>query len=237
MFDETLSFERLHAIRKHQSRVGAKKKINVSPAEEQAPLVAETTIIDIKPAQENVSIVAEPETPKIITPLNSLFADTKNKPNDLVALAKQRMAEKKQQEESNNGSENNLEDLIPGAEITQEVFDIVWQAYLKELEVRANRKISSFIKERSYEIVAADRVKLTFYSNLEKEMFEAERLTVLPFFRGRLKNNTFEFEYEISNNNPTENRLLTAEQKFKLMAQKNPLLSDLQRIFELQIEY
>jgi hypothetical protein len=121
--------------------------------------------------------------------------------------------------------------------ITQEVFDIVWHAYLKELEVLANRKISSFIKERSYEIVAADRVKLNFYSNLEKEMFEAERLTVLPFFRGRLKNNTFEFEYEISNNNPTENRLLTAEQKFKLMAQKNPLLSDLQRIFELQIEY
>ncbi|NDC22446.1 hypothetical protein EBZ57_03720, partial [bacterium] len=160
MFDETLSFERLHAIRKHQSRVGAKKKINVSPAEEQAPLVAETTIIDIKPAQENVSIVAEPETPKIITPLNSLFADTKNKPNDLVALAKQRMAEKKQQEESNNGSENNLEDLIPGTEITQEVFDIVWQAYLKDLEVQVNRKISSFIKERSYEIVAADRVKL-----------------------------------------------------------------------------
>jgi hypothetical protein len=154
-----------------------------------------------------------------------------------VALAKQRMAEKKQQEKSNNGSENKVEDSVPSAEITQEVFDIVWQAYLKELEDLGNRKISSFIKERSSEIVAGDRVKLTLFSNLEKEMFEAERLSVLPFFRSRLKNNTFEFEYEISNNNPTENRLLTAEQKFKLMADKNPLLSDLQRIFELQIEY
>ena len=154
-----------------------------------------------------------------------------------MALAKQRMAEKKQQEESNNGNENKVEVSVPSAEITQEVFDIVWQGYLKELEDTGNRRISSFIKERSYAIVAGDRVKLTLFSNLEKEMFEAERLSVLPFFRSRLKNNTFEFEYEISNNNPTENRLLTAEQKFKLMAQKNPLLSDLQRIFELQIEY
>ncbi len=154
-----------------------------------------------------------------------------------MALAKQRMAEKKQQEESINGNESKLEDSIPSAEITQEVFEIVWQAYLKELEDKGNRRISSFIKERSFEIVAGDRVKLTLFSNLEKEMFEAERLSVLPFFRSRLKNNTFEFEYEISNNNPTENRLLTAEQKFKLMAQKNPLLNDLQRIFELHIEY
>ena len=237
MLDETLSFKRLYTIRKHQSWVGAKKKISITQSEEQNLAPVESPIIELKPAPEVISIVTEPETPNIVPPLNSLFADNKNKPSDLVALAKQRMAEKKQQEESNNGSENNLEDLIPNAEITQEVFDIVWQAYLKELEVIANRKISSFIKERSYEIVAADRVKLNFYSNLEKEMFEAERLTVLPFFRGRLKNNTFEFEYEISNNNPTENRLLTAEQKFKLMAQKNPLLSDLQRIFELQIEY
>lgn len=155
-----------------------------------------------------------------------------------MALAKQRMAEKKQQQEENsNGVATKVEDSIPSAEITQEVFDIVWQAYLKELEETGNRRISSFIKDRSYEIVASDKVKLTLFSNLEKEMFDAERLSVLPFFRSRLKNNTFEFEYEISNNNPTENRLLTAEQKFKLMAQKNPLLSDLQRIFELQIEY
>ena len=237
MLDEAMSFERLYAIRKHQSRVGAKKKISVSPAEEQAPKAIETPVVEIKPAQESISVVSEPETPKIIAPLNSLFADNKNKPNDLVALAKQRMAEKKQQEESGNSNDNKVEDSVPNAEITQEVFDIVWQAYLKELEDTGNRRISSFIKERSYEIVAGDRVKITLFSNLEKEMFEAERLSVLPFFRSRLKNNTFEFEYEISNNNPTENRLLTAEQKFKLMAQKNPLLSDLQRIFELQIEY
>ena len=237
MLDEALSFERLHAIRKHQSWVGAKKKISVETTEDQANLVIETPVVELKPAVENVSIVSEPETPKITPPLNSLFADTKNKPNDLVALAKQRMAEKKQQEESNNGNENKVEVSVPSAEITQEVFDIVWQGYLKELEDTGNRRISSFIKERSYAIVAGDRVKLTLFSNLEKEMFEAERLSVLPFFRSRLKNNTFEFEYEISNNNPTENRLLTAEQKFKLMAQKNPLLSDLQRIFELQIEY
>jgi len=232
-----MSFERLYAIRKHQSWVGAKKKNSVNPNEEQSSVPAESSVIELKSAVESVSILAEPETPKIVPSLNSLFADTKNKPNDLVALAKQRMAEKKQQEESGNSNDNKVEDSVPNAEITQEVFDIVWQAYLKELEVIANRKISSFIKERSYEIVAGDRVKLTLFSNLEKEMFEAERLFVLPFFRSRLKNNTFEFEYEISNNNPTENRLLTAEQKFKLMAQKNPLLSDLQRIFELQIEY
>ncbi len=237
MLDEAMSFKRLYPIGKHQSWVGAKKKNNVEIIEDQANVIIGTPIVEIKSSPESISIVAEPETPRIIPPLNSLFADTKNKPNDLVALAKQRMAEKKQQEKSNNGSENKVEDSVPSAEITQEVFDIVWQAYLKELEDLGNRKISSFIKERSSEIVAGDRVKLTLFSNLEKEMFEAERLSVLPFFRSRLKNNTFEFEYEISNNNPTENRLLTAEQKFKLMADKNPLLSDLQRIFELQIEY
>ncbi|MCX6187698.1 MAG: hypothetical protein NTU43_12015, partial [Bacteroidetes bacterium] len=166
-------------------------------------------------------MVSEPETPKNVKLSGSLFSDTKNKPNDLVAMAKQRMAEKKQKEDADGLKDEQVEDLSPNTEINQEDFDIVWKAYLKELDDLGNRRISSFIKERTYEITAPDKVKITLFSNLEKEMFEAERLSVLPFFRSRLKSNTFEFDYEISNNNPTENRLLTAEQKFKLMAQKN----------------
>jgi hypothetical protein len=88
---------------------------------------------------------------------------------------------------------------------------------------------------KHYELKKSHLTFFNFYYSNEFAVIETFNKYSRPVYD--LKNNTFEFEYEISNNNPTENRLLTAEQKFKLMAQKNPLLSDLQRIFELQIEY
>ncbi len=166
-----------------------------------------------------------------------LFTQNTNQENSLVEQAKQRIAEKKLLNEQLKDANEDTNEYVVDTEISKENFDAAWVAYLNELDIKGNRRITSFLKNRTWQIIENNKVKINLNSNLEKEMFEAERLTVLPFFRSRLKNRTFEFEYEITNNSSNENVLLTAEQKFKLMAQKNSLLSDMQRMFELQIEY
>ena len=66
-------------------------------------------------------------------------------------------------------------------------------------------------------------------------MFEEARITTIPFLRKNLKNTKFDISIKVISSVAFK-RAFTAEEKFNLMAESNPLLNDLRKLLALDLE-
>lgn len=91
-------------------------------------------------------------------------------------------------------------------------------------------------KDAKWQIVNENEVELTLASQHEREMFDEDRINIMPFLRSRLKHFKLELSVKINQGIQTK-RIFTAEDKFKLMAEKNPALIELRNTLGLELEY
>lgn len=108
----------------------------------------------------------------------------------------------------------------------------LWKTYVESL----SKSSLLFLKSRKAEPVE-NQVVLWLASNHEKELIMQERTGLVQFFRSRLKNGNIDFDFRIDNSIQPEKQVLSQEEKFKLMAQKNPLLNELKNALGLELEY
>ncbi|MCZ2141125.1 MAG: hypothetical protein LC096_07005 [Bacteroidia bacterium] len=116
-----------------------------------------------------------------------------------------------------------------------DTFTKVWDTFLENLENANKKSLNIILKNSRWEILDENTVLLNLSSEHEKEMFDEERIHVVPFFRSNLSNNSIEIRVNVELTN-TFQKAFTSKEKFIAMAQNNPNLIELQKILALEIE-
>lgn len=111
----------------------------------------------------------------------------------------------------------------------------VWNQYLEKLANDGKKSLSVIYKNAGISILNDSVIQLTLISQLEKEMVEEDKMSVLPYLRSNLKNATIDFAFFI-NQQSQPYKPFTAEDRFKVMAEKNPILEELRQSFGLELE-
>lgn len=147
------------------------------------------------------------------------------------------IARKKQEAEKNQAEEVKVVSVAPTllTPVTQEIFENTWRDYLMLLQEDKRMSLHAILNNAKWELLNDKTVELTLASQHENEMFDEERINVIPFFRSNLKNTAFDISIKVVNS-IIYKRAFTAEEKFNAMAEKNPVLNDLRKLFALDLE-
>jgi DNA polymerase III subunit gamma/tau len=119
--------------------------------------------------------------------------------------------------------------------ITNISFDEIWKKYINTLAEQGKNSLSVIYKNATSRILDASIVELTLASQHEREMIEEDKNSIIPFLRSNLKNALVDFTF-IVNQTSQPFKAFTAEDRFKVMAEKNPMLNDLRQSFGLEFE-
>jgi len=114
-------------------------------------------------------------------------------------------------------------------------FSTVLEEYISMLSGSGKRSIVSIYKNAKTQFSDTNTAEMTLSSNHELEMFESDRNNIVPYFRKKLNNHQFDFKI-IVNQTAQVKHVFTAEEKFKVMAEKNPLLIELRNTLGLEFE-
>lgn len=152
---------------------------------------------------------------------------------------KQQIADKKKEQAEQQPEQQVENEPIAKAEdipVTKEVFQKVWELYLLGLHKENKMSLAVVFKNAQWNLLNETTVELILASQHEKELFDEERINIIPFMRKNLKHTGFDFELKV-NSTIAKHRVFTAEEKFNAMAEKNPLLNDLRNLLALDLEY
>lgn len=119
--------------------------------------------------------------------------------------------------------------------VTKELFESVWRDYLMLLQEEKKMSLHVILNNAQWALLNDKTVEITLASQHENEMFDEERINIIPFFRSNLKNTAFDVNIKVVNS-IIYKRAFTAEEKFNAMAEKNPVLNDLRKLFALDLE-
>lgn len=119
--------------------------------------------------------------------------------------------------------------------LTEISFNETWKSYINKLAEQGKNSLSVIYKNATSRIIDEHLVELTLSSQHEREMIEEDKNSIIPFLRSNLKNALVDFTF-IVNQTSQPFKAFTAEDRFKVMAEKNPMLNDLRQSFGLEFE-
>jgi DNA polymerase-3 subunit gamma/tau len=155
-----------------------------------------------------------------------------------IEKLKQQIALNKKQEADNQEESDAEEILVVKDEetpITTESFGHVWSNYLAHIEAEKKMSLWVIFRNATWEIQNDGTVVIILASQHESEMFEEERINAIPFLRKNLRNTNFDINIKVISS-VAYKRAFTADEKFELMAESNPLLNDLRKLLALDLE-
>ncbi|MEI6595057.1 MAG: DNA polymerase III subunit gamma/tau [Bacteroidota bacterium] len=198
----------------------------VEPAKPKLPEA--NTIKSVEQNLEIKNIVVKP-LPPLIRPTSEISTQSKlEKLKQLVTVGKNEnlLAEKTAIIESSEESENNL--------LTDEQFSTAINNYIEHLNSSGKKSLISIYKNAKFQVSENQIVEMILSSLHEKEMFEDDKVQITPFMR-KIFGNQFEFKI-IVNQSALPKKAFTAEEKFIVMSNKNPVLLDLRNVLGLEFE-
>lgn len=119
--------------------------------------------------------------------------------------------------------------------LAENAFAETWKRYLEKLSEQGKNSLSVIYKNATSRILDANIIELTLASQHEREMIEEDKINIIPFLRSNLKNALIDLTF-IVNQTSQPFKAFTAEDRFKVMAEKNPMLNDLRQSFGLEFE-
>lgn len=181
--------------------------------------------------QETAPPTVTPKVNMLPPPLPKTGLSSIEKLKQQIALNKKQEAEKQEENKAEEIAVVKDED-VP---ITTDSFGRVWTEYLAQIE--ADKKMSLWVifRNATWELQQDGTVVVVLASQHESEMFEEERINAIPFLRKKLKNTKFDITIKVTSS-VAYKRAFTAEEKFGVMAESNPLLNDLRKLLALDLE-
>jgi DNA polymerase-3 subunit gamma/tau len=194
----------------------------------------------VQPVSEPVKETVTPALPNSIQPARQTNTATyKAAGNGNLQSKLEKLRQKPVETVQENISSEVREELVQPMAITviqADAFNEVWKQYILQLESQRKMSLTVPLKSAVWNIRDSNTIELTLSSQLEKEMFEEERINLMPFLRGRLNHPSLEIEIKVIQQTGTKTAF-TAEDKFKAMAENNPVLNDLRNALGLELEY
>ncbi|MFN9581871.1 MAG: hypothetical protein ACK566_04275, partial [Bacteroidota bacterium] len=109
------------------------------------------------------------------------------------------------------------------------------EEYIAQLDQSGSRVLLVIYKDAKIDLVDADRIEMRIGSSHEAELIEEDRNNLMPYLRKQLKIPTLEMQLKIDAAAVVQ-KAFTAEDRFKAMTEKNPLLTDFRNKLHLEIE-
>ena len=218
----------------------AKKKITnvTAPPVLSAQPQPETTSNSTNNTLAQPTVIA-PERVVKTEPVVSIPVKPIGNNNAMSKLDKLRMqvSQTTQQTINDTATETEKAPIVYDADVplSQILFTETWRKYLEKLSEQGKNSLSVIYKNATSRIVDANIVELTLASQHEREMIEEDKINIIPFLRSNLKNGLIDLTF-IVNQTSQPFKAFTAEDRFKVMAEKNPMLNDLRQSFGLEFE-
>ena len=120
---------------------------------------------------------------------------------------------------------------------TQKDLEASWKNYATKIGLEGKHNLSSILKEKT-PIISDDFVlKLTLNNKVQDEVLNEEKSNILSFLKKSLINNSIQLNITIKELEKQEIKAYTPEDKFKEMAEKNPILLEMKDQFGLELDY
>lgn len=219
-----------------------KKKIpDLTPASTESPITP-PVVSEIKTTQTPIppQLVAKPQEeikPEAIKPVLPPVLKSAGTGNAMSKLDKlrQKVNEQKNDEPVAEVTVEEVPAFDGHDPLTTESFAKCWETYISRLVDEGKSSLGVIYKNATWQVLNDNEVELTLGSGHEKEMFELDRINMMPFLRKNLNNVQLEIQIKVNQVVLTQHKF-TAEDKFKAMAEKNPLLNDLKNALGLELQ-
>ena len=130
------------------------------------------------------------------------------------------------------------EKIISGRkEFTQEEFVSAWTEFAKKSKDAGKMSLQSILMKNIPEINSDKRVNLNVDNEVMEDEINQNKIELMTFLREKLDNGSIQLNISVvKDNSENTNKLYTASDKFKRMAEKNPAINDLKKQFDLEID-
>ena len=123
-------------------------------------------------------------------------------------------------------------------EIDPDVLTGLWKQYADNLASEGRMSLNALMTVLS-PTVDKNKILVMVENKLQLETFEGEKMALVKFFKDELNTSQVElyFEIDTSKIDKREKIAYTAGEKFKKMAEKNPMLVEFQKRLSLELEF
>ena len=120
---------------------------------------------------------------------------------------------------------------------THEDLEACWKNYSTKISLEGKHNLSSIMKEKTPTIGNGFVLKLSLNNKVQEEVFNEEKSNILDFLKTNLINNSIQFNIVIKEFEKQEIKAYSPEDKFKEMAEKNPIILEMKDQFDLELDY
>ncbi len=120
---------------------------------------------------------------------------------------------------------------------SQSDLEASWKNYATKISLEGKHNLSSILKEKIPYLHENFKVKVQLINNVQKELLDLEKQSLLKFLKEKLYNDKITLEIEINFKKETETKAYTEEDKFEQMSQKNSSLINFKNKLDLEIDY
>jgi DNA polymerase-3 subunit gamma/tau len=118
---------------------------------------------------------------------------------------------------------------------SQQQMQVVWSNYATLLKQKGRMSLSVALNSSTPQLRDNYLIEYEVPSKAAEEAINDEKVNFLAFLRSELKNNAISFSLTVASSNDKK-RIYTAHDKFKHLAEKNPLLAKFKQSLDLDIE-
>lgn len=118
---------------------------------------------------------------------------------------------------------------------TPEQLQKVWNDYARLIE-KSNPRLFSMLTARSPRLKGNDVIVFPLQNETQEVELLKEKSPLFNHLRRELKNAKLQLEIEYTRDETGSQKAYTAADKYKLLADKNPLLDKLKDVFNLDLE-
>jgi len=112
-----------------------------------------------------------------------------------------------------------------------------WKQYAHQLQQQDKNNLFSILIKRNPKILNDNNISFEVDNDLVKDLLQAELQSLVPFLKQVLRNRLLQIALTIPNQENHVKNPYSPADKFKLFAEKNPNISMLQRMFNLDVDY
>ena len=120
---------------------------------------------------------------------------------------------------------------------SQSDLEASWKNYATKISLEGKHNLSSILKEKIPYLHENFKVKVQLINNVQKELLDLEKQSLLKFLKEKLYNDKITLEIEINFKKEIEAKAYTEEDKFEQMSQKNSSLINFKNKLDLEIDY
>ncbi|MES2777186.1 MAG: DNA polymerase III subunit gamma/tau [Bacteroidota bacterium] len=143
--------------------------------------------------------------------------------------------QEKHQAQNGNGNETAA---IP---LTQEAVQTLWAGYSARCKEKLQHSIANSFDTATLNILDSETIEVVSLSILTQKFIEQEKVDTLQMFQQHFCNRKIQFQFRVEStgqdHKPLDNKYLSSQERFRLIAEQHPLVVDLKDKLRLELDY